>query len=296
MTPIDVSRLDGRDGWQRVMEGWIDNTHPDAFTHTVRIVEPDAGVEVSVVAKPSPTYEIVEANARAVCGQIDPDVLAGCAKLAGVPMVGGLTRKVSEATGDGVGARLVRDAVIEIARLARQVARLPRERAERATAAGPVACWEADRDGFADLPDSCYTYSDAGRAVFDTRPVSTPMTADLYSPRPGQSRVFVRTKIARFERVDDRLRMFHSMHDNMHGFDVTYEVELGTGRIVRAESVTSRLPYAGVCSEPQRKIGNLLGETVDAALGKRIQGHVGGVTGCAQLYDLTADLLRLLAR
>ena len=293
---VDLSRLDGRDRWQRVTEGWVDNTHPDAFTHTVRIVEPDAGVEVSAVATPSPTYEIIEAQARAVSGQVDPRVLAGCAKLRGVPMVAGLGRRLAEATGDGAGARLVRDAVLEIARLARQVAKVPRANAERAVAVGPAACWELDREGFADLPDSCFTYSDAGRALFGTRPVATPMTADLYSPVPGQSRVFVRTKVARFERLDDRLRMFHSMHDNMHGFDVTYEVEIATGRVVRAESVTSRLPYAGVCSEPQRKIASLLGETLDAGLGKRIQGHVGGVTGCAQLYDLTADLLRLLSR
>ena len=141
-----------------------------------------------------------------------------------------------------------------------------------------------------------WRYSDAGRALFDARPVTTPMAADIYSPSPGQTRVFVRTKVARIERLDDRVRLLHSMHDNVHGFEVTYEVEIGTGRIVRAESVTSRLPYAGICSEPQRRIAGLLAETLDAGLGKRIQGHVGGVSGCAQLYDLTADLLRLLAR
>jgi hypothetical protein len=81
----------------------------------------------------------------------------------------------------------------------------------------------------------------------------------------------------------------------VHGFELTYEVDTATGRIVRADSITSRLPYAGVCSEPQRKIQALLGETLDAGLAKRIQGHVGGVTGCAQLYDLTADLLKYAA-
>jgi Protein of unknown function (DUF2889) len=85
------------------------------------------------------------------------------------------------------------------------------------------------------------------------------------------------------------------MHDNAHGVELTYEVDLATGRIVRAESLTSRLPYSGICSEPQRKIETLLGESLDAGLAKRIQAHLGGVTGCAQLFDLTADLLRLVA-
>jgi hypothetical protein len=84
------------------------------------------------------------------------------------------------------------------------------------------------------------------------------------------------------------------MHDNVHGFELTYDVDVATSRIVRADSVTSRLPYAGICSEPQRRISALLGETLDAGLAKRIQGHLGGVAGCAQLYDLTADLLKLV--
>jgi len=50
----------------------------------------------------------------------------------------------------------------------------------------------------------------------------------------------------------------------------------------------------GICSEPQRKIAALLGETADDDLRRRIAGHLGGESGCAQLYDLTADLLKLL--
>jgi hypothetical protein len=121
------------------------------------------------------------------------------------------------------------------------------------------------------------------------------MTADLYGPRPGQTRVFVRHKLARLERLGDRLRLFHSMHDNVHGFEVTYEVDCRGGRIVRAEHLTPRLPYMGICSEPQARIGALVGETVDGGLRKRASAAIGGPGGCAQLYDLTADLLKLLA-
>ena len=36
MTPlIAPALLQGRDRYERVMEGWVDNTHADAFTHTV---------------------------------------------------------------------------------------------------------------------------------------------------------------------------------------------------------------------------------------------------------------------
>ena len=61
-----------------------------------------------------------------------------------------------------------------------------------------------------------------------------------------------------------------------------------------ADSISSRLPYQGICTEPQGKIASLVGQGADGALRKRIQTQLGGESGCAQLYDLTADLLKLL--
>ena len=274
--------------------GRVDNTHDDAFTHTVRLEDPDRALEVAIVATPSPDYAIRAARCRVERGEVAASVADGVARLAGVAMVGGLTRRVMEAAGGGAGAALAVDAVVEAARLARQVAKFPRERAERAAGGDPWECWQLDTTGWVDLPDSCFTYSDAGRALFGTRTIATPMQPDLYSPRPGQRGVFERRKVARLERRDGRLALFHSMHDNCHGFEITYEID-AAGRIVKAEHVSPRLPYMGICSEPQRKIGALLGEMVDDGLRRRIQLHLGGPTGCAQLYDLTADLLKLLA-
>jgi hypothetical protein len=276
------------------MDGWTDNTHADAFTHTVRIAEPARTQELSIVALPSPQYLIREARACAIVGDVDPAAIAAVTNLSEARMVAGFTRTVADAVGRGPGSGVLVDAAIEVARLARQVAKLPREQAERA-AGGAWECWQLDTSGWIDLPDSCFTYSAEGRALFGTRTVVAPMQSDLYCPAVGQTRVFVRQKIARIERVDGRLRLSHSMHDNVHGFDVTLEIEAATGRIERADSVTSRLPYAGICSEPQSKIHALVGETVDAGFRKRLSGHVGGVSGCAQLFDLTADLLKLLA-
>jgi Protein of unknown function (DUF2889) len=290
---IEPGVLAGRARWERVTDGVVDNTHDDVFTHTVTIAEPDRGLELSVVASPSPDYAIREARVRAHRG-LDPAMVAAVAGLSRVRMVGGLTRAVADVVGDGAGSRLVVDAVVEAARLARQVAKFPRERAELAASGDPWECWQLDTTGWADLPDSCFTYSAAGRALFGARAVTTPMQPDLYSPRPGQTRVFVRRKVARLECVDDTLHLFHSMHDNVHGFELTYEIDRRTGRIVKARSVTSRLPYAGICSEPQRRISALVGETVDAGFRKRLSAHVGGAEGCAQLFDLTADLLKLL--
>jgi Protein of unknown function (DUF2889) len=285
--------LAGRDRYERIMEGRVDNTHDDALTHTVRLADDDRALEVAVVALPSPTYAIREARLTPLAGRVAPSLVSPFARLAGTEMVGGLTRRVAELLGGDEGAALAVDATIEVARLARQVARLPRAMAERATSGDALECWTLDTTGWIDLPNSCFTYSDAGRALFGTRTVATPMVPDLYSPPPGQARVFERRKVARLARVDGRLRLFHSMYDNVHGFELTCEIDLASGTIVRAEHVTPRLPYMGICSEPQRRLASLVGETADPGLRKRIQTTLGGEAGCAQLYDLTADILKL---
>jgi DUF2889 family protein len=291
---ITPALLQGRDRYERVMDGWVDNTHDDAFTHTVVLRDDDQALELSVVAEPSPSYLIQEARCRRVAGALDPPLMASIERLAGTAMIGGLSRRVAELTGPGPGGAFVLGAVVEVARLARQTAKLPRELAARAAGGNARECWQLDMAGWVDLPNSCFTYTEAGRSLFGSRTVSTPMQPDLYSSRVGQRRVFERKKVARLERRNGRLALFHSMHDNVHGFEITYEIDLATGTIVRAEHATPRLPYMGICSEPQRKITALVGERADDGLRRRIQSHLGGETGCAQLYDLTSDLLKLL--
>jgi DUF2889 family protein len=291
---LEPPLLRARDRYERLIHGWVDNTHDDAFTHTVRISDDERAVELEIVATPSPEYAVRAARCRALEGDVDPAVGERVGTLAGTAMVAGLTRRAAEAAGPGRGAALVVDAVVEAARLTRQVAKMPPERAARAQGGDPWECWQLDTTGWIDLPDSCFTYSEAGRRLFGTRPIATASTAQLYRPAPGQRKVFERRKVMRLERRAGRLVLFHSMHDNVHGFEVTYEIDPATRRIVRAEHVTPRLPYMGICSEPQRRIGALLGETADDGLRKRIQAHLGGPAGCAQLYDLTADLLKLL--
>lgn len=287
--------LVGRDRYERSMEAWVDNTHPDAFTHTVRLGDDDASVELSAVCTPSPGYELRSATGRILAGAADPALLASLAALGGTRMIAGFTRRLVEVTGARAGAGLFVDAGVEVARLARQATKLPAAAVSGLRPGDASRCWDLDTAGWADLPNSCFTYSAAGRALLGTRPVTTPMVPSLYSPPLGATKIFHRRKLARLVRTGSRLDLFHAMHDNVHGFDVHYEVDLDSGRIAAAHSITSRLPYRGICDEPQRKIDALVGERVDKELRRRIQGALGGEGGCAQLYDLTADLLKLLA-
>ena len=277
------------------MDAWVDNTHRDAFTHTVRITDEDAGIEASGVCTPPPSYEVRSARARVLSGPVDTDLAMAFAGLEGERMVAGFTRRLGDLCGSRRGAALFVDAGIEIARLARQVTRLPAEATARFVRGDALQCWALDSAAWNDLPGSCFTYSAAGQALLGAPDVFSQADRDLYSPPPGASKIFTRRRSVRLVQTGDRLHLFHSLHDNVHGFDVHCEIDLPSERIAAAESVISRLPYRGICSQPQAKIASLTGLPVDAGLRKRLQALVGGSTGCAQLYDLLADLLKFLS-
>lgn len=286
--------LDGRDRYERVTDAWVDNSSDELFTHTVRLADDDHTVELTADCTPSPGYEIVRARARVLAGPADAAIAADLEQLAGARMVAGFTRLVAQRCGAREGAPLFVDTAIEVARLARQVAKLPSAVTADLVPGDAERCWQLDTDGWVDLPNSCFTYSAAGRALLGTRPVVASAGLELYTPPRGGRRIFVRRRLLRLVRTGDRLDLFHSMHDNVHGFDLHYQVDGLSGRIAAADSITSRLPYAGLCDEPQRKVAALIGDTVDGELRRRVQALIGGESGCAQLYDLTSDLLKLL--
>jgi hypothetical protein len=280
--------------YERRMVGWCDNTSDEGFTHTVRLEDDVRAVELVADCTVAPGYEIRAARARVLEGVVAPEVLAAVPSLAGARMVGGFGRKLAEVLGTGAGSALLVDAAIEVARLARQVAKIPPSVTAPIAADDGAACRRLDLASFADLPGSCFTYSAAAEEMLATRTVTPTLAPSFYSPAPGASRVFVRRKLARLVRTDARLDLFSSMHDDVHGFDLHYEIDLASGTIVAADAITSRLPYRGLCDEPQARIKGMIGESVDVLLRKRSQAILGGELGCAQLFDLTGDVLKLL--
>lgn len=295
--PVTSPYLVESDRYERTFHGWIDASYPDAFTVHARIADPWVGVELVAVTTPSPEYAIRAVEGRVLMGpahRVDPTLGQAMVALAGVAMTGGFTRRVAGMAGGRVGAGYFIDAATEVARLARQVTRIPEATVRERLGEGPIGFWRLDMGGWVDLPASCYTYRPESEALFRERLITTPMQPALYHPPVGATGIFNRTKTARLEGCEGRLRLAHSMFDEVHSFQIWYEVDLTTGKIVDAGLLTPRLPYDGVCGDPQAKIKDLIGQTVEGGLRKRIQLLIGGSSGCAQLYDLTADLLKLL--
>src|SRR5512145_1499042 len=131
------------------MEGWVDNTHADAFTHTVRLSDDDVSVELAAVCTPSPGYELRSAAGRILAGAADPALLPALAELGGTRMIAGFTRRLAEVTGARAGAQLFVDAGVEIARLARQATKLPAAAIAGFRPGDAARCWDLDTAGWA---------------------------------------------------------------------------------------------------------------------------------------------------
>lgn len=289
------ARLDARGRYERRMHGWSDSDVDDTFTHTVRLDDDARVIELRAVSALAPAYEIREARLTVRDGTVAAAVRDGVGQLAGTRMVGGFGRRLGELLGAGPDAAFVSDAALEVARLARQVTKLPPAVTGSIPPDDAAACLRLDITTWPDLPGSCFTYSADGAATAATRRVTPTLPPSFYSPAPGAERVFVRRKLTRLVRTGDQLHLFSSMHDDVHGFDVHYVVDLTSSTIVAADSITSRLPYRGLCDEPQLRVRAMIGQSVDALLRKRSQTLLGGEAGCAQLFDLTGDVLKLLA-
>lgn len=295
--PVGSPYLVEADRYERIVHGWVDSPRPDDFAITVRIADPWVAIELTADTTPSPEYAIRAARGRLLVGpteRVEPVLAEAVTGLAELSMTGGFTRSVAETLGSRAGAQYFIDAAVEVARLARQVTRLPEQVVNERIREGVVGFWRLDMAGWVDLPSSCYTYRAESEALFKQREVRSPMQASLYAPAVGAERVFNRSKVMRLERRDGHLLLGHSMFDEVHSFQIWYRLDPATGTIVDAGSVTPRLPYLGICNDPQRNITALIGQRVDPELRKRIGGFLGGTSGCAQLFDLTADLLKLL--
>lgn len=295
--PLASPYLADADRYERAIHGWVDAPGDEVLRMTVRVSDPWVGVELVAETTPSPAYLIQSARGRVLVGPVERvdsalgDAMSG---LAGVPMTAGFTRQVAGVAGRRAGAQYFLDAAIEVARLARQVTRLPRAVVEHHLREGPVGAWRLDMQGWVDLPSSCYTYRPESERLFAERPVTTPMPAVIYHPPRDAVRVFNRTKVARLERRAGDWALAHTMFDEVHSFQVWYVVDPEAGIVLDAGSLTPRLPYMGICSDAQGRVRELVGQRLDVGLRKRLVGLIGGTSGCAQLYDLTADLLRLL--
>jgi hypothetical protein len=292
--PVTCQHLDATGHYERTATGWIDAREEGLLRLTTRLTDHRADVEVSLDVKPSPSFEVVRAqftrrSPSSRGAQDEP--LAGLSGLAGLRLIPGFRRRVVELLGSHSETLFIADAILEAARLSRQATRTDAEVPARPS---PRDFHRLDLQAWPEFADICFTYSAASRPLFDREDVRVPATRDMYAPAPGARLVFHRYKRSEVTATGDTLALYQSMFDQVHGFELWYDVDARTGRVLRARSLTPRLPYAGICEGGQGKGQALIGVTLDALWPGVLREVTGGTSGCFQLTDLTSDIFRLL--
>lgn len=256
----------------------------------------------------TPEYEVVEAGARQIEGEFDPRLCERYAGIKGARIGRGFSKRVAVALGDSPGAREHLLMAVEMARVGQQVyqytpefeAQFPRVEAGTSEAArvAPLISWMKDR-AYMNLANTCYAYRDESEALFASREVRCGFGSDLTRPQPGDKRVFWRNKRLGIElkpngNEDGAARFVceSAMEDSIHDIRISFDLS-PDGSISNARSCGLRLPYRGLCEDPHLRTPALNGLKVTGAFVQQFAGHVGGASGCAHLFDLSIDVLRL---
>ncbi|MGH9767708.1 MAG: DUF2889 domain-containing protein, partial [Blastocatellia bacterium] len=247
-------------------------------------------------------YEIIEAGARQIEGEFDPQLCGRYAGVKGARIGRGFSKRVISALGDSPGAQEHLLMAIEMARVGQQVYQYtPEFEAQFPLSAGDTTeaariAWLKDR-AYIGLANTCYTYRDESESLFANREVRCGFSPEMTRPKPGDQRVFWRNKRLAIELKAGgngetvyvcESAMEDSIHDIRIGFDLSSD-----GVVSNARSNGARLPYHGICEYPHLRTPALNGLKVTGAFIGQFAEHVGGAQGCTHLFDLSIDVLRL---
>lgn len=249
----------------------------------------------------TPAYEVLDAQAQQLAGDaahFAPELCERYAAIAGIRIGRGFTKHILTALGDLPGAQEHLLLALEMARVGQQVYQFPPELDAQflphddSTTEGARAAWLKDRAYMSDLMNSCYTYRNETAELFDTRTVHCGFDAALTRPQPGDRRAFWRNKRLTITRQTNGFACESAMEDRIHDILIRFDLS-NEGLISNAASRGLRLPYHGICEDPQLRTTGLNGLRVTSAYVKQFAEHVGGATGCTHLFDLSMDCLRL---
>ncbi len=249
----------------------------------------------------TPDYEVIAASANQLAGDpqfFNPVLCERYPKIAGVRVGRGFTMRVQEALGNLPGLKEHLFLAIEMARAAQQVYQFPPSFEEQFAAPADDLteqarmAWIMDRTYMPELVNSCFTYSDAVAPLFAEREVHCSFGGNLTRPQAGDKRVFWRNKRIIVQPLANGFACESAMQDRVHDIQITFEMG-ADGALANANSQGLRLPYYGLCEDAQLRTPSLNGQRITGAYIKQFAEHIGGASGCAHLFDLSMDCLRL---
>lgn len=251
----------------------------------------------------TPTYEILAAAAQQHAGNPEkfaPELCGRYANLKGIKIGRGFTKQILQVLGDLPGVQEHLFLAMELARSSQQVYQFPPE-FEAKFAALPNESvslahniWIKDRMFMDDLKNSCHSYRDESDLLFKERDIRCGFDPLVPRPQPGDKRIFWRSKrVMITKNVDESFTCESAMEDGVHDILIGFTLDK-YGVISNAHSRGLRLPFQGLCEDPQQRTTSLNGLRVTENYVKEVAACVGGTTGCTHLFDLSMDCLRLV--
>ncbi len=250
----------------------------------------------------TPTYKVLEASAQQHAGESEnfaPELCARYANIKDLKIGRGFTMHILQALGDLPGTQTHLMLAIEMARAAQQVYQYPPEfealftAQAKNSASEAHTAWMKDRAYMNDLKNSCHTYRDESDLLFAERQIRCGFDDSFTRPQPGDKRVFWRNKrLTITQNLNGSYTCESAMQDTVHDILIGFTLDQD-GVIAGAHSRGLRLPYHGLCEDPQQRTATLNGLRVTTAYVKTFAAHIGGTSGCTHLFDLAIDCLRL---
>src|SRR5262249_43552546 len=193
----------------------------------------------------TPEYEVIEAGARQVEGEFDQRLCDRYAKIKGVRIGRGFSKRVISELGDLPGAQEHLLTSIEMARVGQQVYQYTPEFEARFPASDGITTeaarivWLKDR-AYMSLANTCYTYRDESEGLFASREVRCGFGSELTRPKPGDKRVFWRNKrlVIELKAGEDSETIYScesAMADSIHDIKINFDLS-GDGAVSNARS------------------------------------------------------------
>ena len=215
-------------------------------------------------------------------------------KLTGIAFGPGLIRQCGKTLGPYDGCGFVMDAIVESARVVKQLNDSPVEVPKNLDTFDAVALKTFEMTVRPDLVNSCAPYQDGIEKTFAERGVYPTVRADLYAPKPGQVNRFRRDKIIEVRVFEDGIRLYEYMTDDSHEMKVDLHLDKTTKRIIDIEARAFKVPYHNICELPFVMSKELVGLRADNEFGNRVRERIGGSSGCTHLVDMILDTTRYL--
>ena len=107
--------------------------------------------------------------------------------------------------------------------------------------------------------------------------------------------MFEREKSIKAHRNDNSVKIDAHFKDKFHDIEVSMVFSLESKTILSARVQMNTVPF-DICHEVCDSLNGLVGLIIKKGIGKKIQEIIGKSNGCAHLFDIVMDILKVLTQ